>query len=208
MLVWQYADDAAAVVTSYDAKLSRDEMRRVAAAFTGTTPRPVRQPYTSTWIPPHLRLVAVETPDEGRGWAVFVPEPASGAFTVTARGDRTRQLLASAFPGDPAVPALTPVPSGAIVLGVSRSSDSSVGPTPLCRPAGDRGAPFLDGSATCTVALADKVTLTVRGYGSVPLDDLRRVAEAGRAVGAFGEGARGGVAATEAFPTSVQVPRR
>jgi hypothetical protein len=67
VLVWQYADDAYAIIAPSAADaLTKAEMRQVAVAFRAGTASPVRVPFRITVVPPGYRLVQAQwEPSDG-----------------------------------------------------------------------------------------------------------------------------------------------
>ncbi|MBU2667749.1 hypothetical protein KOI35_29980 [Actinoplanes bogorensis] len=217
LLVWEYADGALGVVMSYG-ELSRKEMVRVATAFRLSEARPARQSYAVSWVPPGLRLVAVEGGRGGSPTAVFVPARDSAGFTIDPRVDQTEMTTAGwssptvdsagnvvdyAFPMPlSSPPGYTPVPPGGIAIGMTPGFTARLGRTPTCRSVIESRSwgQSPDTPATeCEVAPDNDSYLVARSSPDVPIADLKRMAVSGRLT----EAERTTV---ESFPTSAQVP--
>lgn len=206
VFVWWYADDALAVMSSYDRQMTRAEMSRLASAFEpARVTQPVLQAYTTSWVPPGLRLAAVENDWLGHQAAMFVPAAKAADFAVTANGWWTEQLLAVSNPGNTDVPAPAPIPPGGVVIEIRPETGGAVAETPLCRPGGSspRRSPA---SGECSVRLDAETALTVRGGEGVPAAQIEQIATATRLRGPRADPASW-QPATESFPTSAQVPR-
>ncbi|MBL7260893.1 hypothetical protein [Paractinoplanes lichenicola] len=226
VLVWQYAENATAVVTAYDRHLglTETEMRAVAAKFAlQATPQPIRQAYTVGHTPPGLKLAAVEYSMRGQGSVVFVPDAASAEFESTFRDSETEQLLANLDPQNRRIPGPTPVPPGGMVIDFRLGGSSEIGPEPECRANKNPGlapyagptwttecrvmiVPLPDESAPLDQDSPTGVQLTVRAGDSVSADQLRQVAASAKSTGPFGV-ASSWTPSVEAFPTSAQLPR-
>ncbi|MBM2617937.1 hypothetical protein JIG36_20475 [Actinoplanes sp. LDG1-06] len=222
VLVWQYADNATAVVTAYDRYLGLDdaEMRAVASRFVlQATPQPIRQRYTVSWTPPGLRLAAVEYSMRGPGSVVFVPEAAAATFESTALDGETAGFLANLDTKNQNFGPIA-VPPGGMVMDLLGGGRSDQGPVPECGPKrfpdfnAETNASWTRQCVAQIVPIStagdpDSTTglyLTVRAGDAVPLDHLRQVAASSKPTGPMAR-PDSWKPSVEAFPTSAQLPR-
>ncbi|WP_250002175.1 hypothetical protein [Actinoplanes sp. M2I2] len=213
LLTWQNSDSSTGVLASYENRLSRTEMMRLASAFRVSPPRPARLPFAITWVPPTMRLAAIDVSRPRATTAVLLPGPDRIGFELDPAYEQP-QFVSSwsrpvsdsmRLPGDLSFPRTTPgnapVPGGGIVIGVQRSFMPGTGPTPKCATwAGQRNV------RQCQAAPDATSNLVARAGHDVPEADLQRVAAAGRIVGAV-DNPGTWPTTQESFPTSAQVSR-
>ncbi|MCM4079301.1 hypothetical protein [Paractinoplanes hotanensis] len=218
LLFWRYADDSVGVLASFRKRLTRAEMVRVASAFRLTAPRPVRLPFSVSFVPPGLRLVAVEVSRAKTATALLMPEATDG-YEFTALYEQAKFVSEWSEPGpgskEPvdssvprAAPGNAPAPTGSIVIGVQLSFVPGTGPTPKCEP-----FPRQTSVTACRIAPDDTSYVVTLGGGDVPLDYTKRVGRevqvVGRGIPAMrpAENPETWPTVREAFPTSAQVMR-
>ena len=212
VLAWHYAQDAVAVITSYDGRLSRAEMRRLASSFRTTLKQPVRQIYSAGWLPPGLKLVAVHHEPLDTGSALFAPEAAAPDYEVFAHGVHASNIQAVTYTlkqGGWFNPLATLPPGGLAIDGLWSDPINAGyrdGEGPACEKRTPIDAANV-GTDQCYIQGDNyETSVTVRAGEAVPVDDLRKVAASIRFAGPR-EANSSWVPATESFPTSAQLPR-
>jgi len=214
VFVWHYARDAVAVITSYDGRLSRADMRRLASSF-GTTPKqPVRQIYSAGWLPPGLKLVAVHHEPLDTGSALFAPEAVATDYEVFAHGVHSSNIqnVTYTLKDGGWLNFLATLPAGGLAIDGLWSDRTNLnggyrsGQGVACEKRSPIDAANV-GTDQCYVeGDSYETSVTVRAGEDIAGDDLRRVAASVRFVGPRKDQASW-VPATESFPTSAQVPR-
>jgi hypothetical protein len=213
LLTWKNADGSMVLMAAHVNRLSRAEMVRLATAFRVSSPRPARLPFAISWVPPTMRLVAVDVSRPEAATALVTPARDGIGFELEPVYEQAAfvdawsnpSLNSAPRPIGLSFPRSTPgnasAPSGGIVIGVQRGFVPGTGPTPDC-------AEFTGQFHVrqCVAAPDATSNVVARAGYDVPAADLERVATAARTVGVIND-PETWPTAREALPASAWVER-
>ncbi|MCO8268972.1 hypothetical protein M1L60_00040 [Actinoplanes sp. TRM 88003] len=213
LLTWKNADGSMVLMASHENRLSRAEMVRLATAFRVTAPRPARLPFAISWVPPDMRLVAVDVSRPEAATALVTPARDGIGFELEPVFEQAAFVNAWSDPGlnsaprpiGLSFPRSTPgnatAPSGGIVIGAQRGFVPGTEPKPDCTEFTQQFH-----VRQCVAAPDATSNVVARAGYDVPVTDLERVATAARLVSSAVDPATWPTA-REAFPTSAWVER-